>query len=593
MDRHVEQQHVIHLLTKAAEVRREKEIGVNAGERAYRAGMQRPRNTPDSWHIATILNDRMDAAGGPSARDEIACVDERLSHRLFAQDVTTRRKASANDPMTRRRHNDVKQQFRMTARQKLVNVFGDDDVLQGKFSGTTFRPLDVEVSQTDDPQIGNFRGGAEPSSAHCATADEGGLQLQLRLHPIPTIDVATITVNVYDASGAPSPCQGASRASNNDDADLRRFERAATRFASGWRNAVIGIRDLARHLDISIGTVSRALNDRADVNPLTRQRVREAAAKLGYSPNQSGRSLRRGKTDLVAMIVPSRSDDTLINTVFLSVLDGLKRRLGEDGLDLAIFLEGEKDSRLASLRRVTERGLADALIIADTLVADPRVEYLVKLRRPFVTFGRTKAAARHAWVDPDFEAAIEGAVAHLAALGHRRIGLALPKVGTNYVDLVESGYRRAMRSRGFAIDEGWDVRRPAGERGGVEAADALLAAAPRPTAIVLTDSMHAAALYRRLSEAGLRPGRDVSILALLPEARAQYLIPTLTSYQTDWTKIGRRLGEAVIAEIARSSSERSAQDASAKANAKPDRLQFKMAVEFSPGESVERVDAAE
>ena len=353
---------------------------------------------------------------------------------------------------------------------------------------------------------------------------------------------------------------------------------------------MIGIRDLARHLDISIGTVSRALNDRADVNPLTRQRVREAAAKLGYSPNQSGRSLRRGKTDLIAMIVPSRSDDTLINTVFLSVLDGLKRRLGEDGLDLAIFLEGEKDGRLASLRRVTERGLADALIIADTRGADPRVEYLAKLRRPFVTFGRTKLSARHAWVDPDFEAAIEGAVAHLAGLGHRQIGLALPEVDTNYVDLVERGYRRAMRARGLAIEAGWDVRRPAGERGGVEAADALLAAAPRPTAIILTDSMHAAALYRRLSEAGLRPGRDISIIALLPEARTQYLIPTLTSYQTDWTEIGRHLGEAVIAEIARTASERHAPETMGDLTSKP--LQFKMAVEFSPGESVVQVNAA-
>ena len=107
-----------------------------------------------------------------------------------------------------------------------------------------------------------------------------------------------------------------------------------------------GIRDLARHLDISIGTVSRALNDRADVNPLTRQRVREAAAKLGYSPNQSGRSLRRGRTDLIAMIVPSGTDNTFINTVFLSVLDGLKRRLGEHGLDLAIFLESGSDRPL-------------------------------------------------------------------------------------------------------------------------------------------------------------------------------------------------------------------------------------------------------
>jgi hypothetical protein len=229
--------------------------------------------------------------------------------------------------------------------------------------------------------------------------------------------------------------------------------------------------------------VSRALNDRADVNPLTRQRVREAAAKLGYSPNQSGRSLRRGRTDLVAMIVPSGLDNTLINTVFLSVLDGLKRRLGEHGLDLAIFLESGSDDRLGPLRRLTQRGLADALIIADTEGVDPRVDYLGRLAKPFVAFGRTRTSARHAWVDPDFEAAVEGAVERFVALGHRRIGLALPDLRRNYLDLVATGYRRAMRLRGLPIDDRWDVRRPSGERGGLDAADALLGADPRPTAV--------------------------------------------------------------------------------------------------------------
>ena len=209
------------------------------------------------------------------------------------------------------------------------------------------------------------------------------------------------------------------------------------------------IRDLARHLDISIGTVSRALNNRVDVNPLTRQRVREAAAKLGYSPNQSGRSLRRGRTDLIAMIVPSGTDNTLINTV----LDGLKRRLGEHGLDLAIFLESGGDDRLGPLRRLTERGLADALIIADTEGIDPRVDYLLKLAKPFVAFGRTRTSVHHAWVDPDFEAAVEGAIERLVTLGHRRIGLALPDLRRNYLDLVATGYRRAMRTRGLPVDD--------------------------------------------------------------------------------------------------------------------------------------------
>ena len=55
-----------------------------------------------------------------------------------------------------------------------------------------------------------------------------------------------------------------------------------------------GIRQLAKHLDISIGTVSRALNGKADVNAETRQRVLAAAVELGYVANQSGRSLRQG-----------------------------------------------------------------------------------------------------------------------------------------------------------------------------------------------------------------------------------------------------------------------------------------------------------
>jgi DNA-binding LacI/PurR family transcriptional regulator len=238
---------------------------------------------------------------------------------------------------------------------------------------------------------------------------------------------------------------------------------------------------------------------------------------------------------------------------------------------------------------VTERGLADALIIADTESSDPRVDYLAKLRKPFVTFGRTRASARHAWVDPDFEAAVEGAIERLVALGHRRIGLALPNLHTNYLDLVETSYRRTMQARGLRVDKQWDLRREAGERGGLEAADVLLAADPRPTAILVSESMHAVAIYRRLNEAGLRPGRDISILGLLPEARAQYLIPTLTTYQTNWTEIGRRLADAVTFEIAAAAVEREPADGAASTPLQA-RVQCTMPVEFSPGESVHRIE---
>ncbi len=140
-----------------------------------------------------------------------------------------------------------------------------------------------------------------------------------------------------------------------------------------------------------------------------------------------------------------------------------------------------------------------------------------------------------------------------------------------------------MRARGLNVDEQWDLRRAPGERGGLEAADALIAADPRPTAILVSNSMHVAALYHRLNQAGLRPGRDISILGLLPEARTQYLTPTLTIYQTNWTEIGRQLADAVTSEIG---AEREPQEGSKLAHA---RVQYTMPVEFSPGESVHRI----
>ncbi len=312
-----------------------------------------------------------------------------------------------------------------------------------------------------------------------------------------------------------------------------------------------GIRELARHLDISIGTVSRALNGKADVNPETRKRVREAAAKLGYSPNQSGRSLRRGQTDMVGVIVPTDRDQTLINPVFLSVLDGLRRCLSEHRLDLAIFLHGQDEELFGALRRLTERGLVDGMIISNTQRLDPRIDYLLAKRQPFVAFGRSESGGGHAWVDPDFGAAVAAAMDMLFALGHRRIALMLPVHETNYLHLILEAYKKALALHGLAFAPEFVQQRPLGEEGGYAVGEALLALPDRPTAILVSDAIQSIGLYRRLSEAGLQPGRDVSLIGILPEERAKILSPPLTSFQTDWTGIGGRLGKALLSAMAR------------------------------------------
>ena len=89
---------------------------------------------------------------------------------------------------------------------------------------------------------------------------------------------------------------------------------------------MVGIKRLAEHLNISIGTVSRALNGRPDVNDETRKRVLEAAAELGYVANQSGRNLRQGNTNAIGFMIES-GVDTAGNSdnFFLGVFDGVRK----------------------------------------------------------------------------------------------------------------------------------------------------------------------------------------------------------------------------------------------------------------------------
>ena len=137
--------------------------------------------------------------------------------------------------------------------------------------------------------------------------------------------------------------------------------------------------------------------------------------------------------------------------MFLSVLDGLRNCLSEHGLDLAVFLHGQDEELFGSLRRLTERGLVDGLIISQTQHVDPRIDYLIEKRKPFVAFGRSLSGGDHAWVDPDFVAAVESSVAMLAGFGHRRIALMLPDGDTHYLHLILEAFQGAMKKLGLAI----------------------------------------------------------------------------------------------------------------------------------------------
>lgn len=310
----------------------------------------------------------------------------------------------------------------------------------------------------------------------------------------------------------------------------------------------LGIRELARHLDISIGTVSRALNGRLDVNPETRRRVQEAAVRLGYVPNQSGRSLRQGTTRTVALMMRTKLDRTSFGETFFMILsEGIQDALARHQLDLVILPCTSTQDQDEYLRRAVERHLADGFIISDTQRVDRRIDFLIERRIPFVALGRSLSGGSHAWIDLDFEGVARQSVDRLAGFGHRRIALALGAREVNNRYVFEQAFREALAAHGLPGDPDLILRVPNTEAGGYELGRSLLALRDRPTAVILVQETLAVGLYRSLGDAALEPGRDLSIIGFRQNPTCRFLSPSLTCFSLSLQELGARLGEALVA----------------------------------------------
>jgi DNA-binding LacI/PurR family transcriptional regulator len=308
-----------------------------------------------------------------------------------------------------------------------------------------------------------------------------------------------------------------------------------------------GIHDLARHLGLTVGTVSRALNNRPEVNEKTRERVMEAALAIGYAPNQSGRSLRTGTTNTVGFMLESGTASAIGGgDFFMQAIGGMQQVLSRHGFDLVLLPCGPTEDPHDFLRRIVLRGFVDGLIISATQRHDRRIELLARSKVPFVALGRSAVPIEHAWIDLDFEGVAHDAVARLAEHGHRRIAVALPASEINLGYVFRDAYRAAMVEHGLPLDAGLEIAVDIAEEGGAILADRLVAIQPRPTAIVLINELLAIGLYHRLSQLGMAPGHDLAVVGFRDNPQVRFLSPRLSCYHVALTELGVSLGETLL-----------------------------------------------
>ncbi|WP_370677000.1 LacI family DNA-binding transcriptional regulator [Pleomorphomonas sp. PLEO] len=311
-----------------------------------------------------------------------------------------------------------------------------------------------------------------------------------------------------------------------------------------------GIAHLARELGVSTATVSRALNGNPNVNADTREKVLEAAQRLGYAANQAARSLAQGVTRAVGFMIELDQESTAsTDYFFMGVVEGMQAVLAAHGLDLLVLPCAKSQDNFTFLQRFVSRGAVDGMILAETRRIDRRIDLLQSSGIPFVTLGRSDSGSGHSWIDLDFEGAMATAVDRLVQHGHRRIAVTIPSGDANYGAIFAQSYRDNLARHGLEPDETLVFPTHRREDDGDAVVDSMLDRPDPATAIILFYEVTAIGIYRRLAERGLRPGRDLSVIGLRGEDSVRFLTPQVTCFHLSLQDLGTAAARAMLAQI--------------------------------------------
>ncbi|MEV0523880.1 LacI family DNA-binding transcriptional regulator [Streptomyces sp. NPDC050439] len=294
------------------------------------------------------------------------------------------------------------------------------------------------------------------------------------------------------------------------------------------------LRDVAERVGVSAMTASRALRDDPRVLPSTRERIRVAAAELGYRPNEVARSLRLGRgTGLVGLVVTNLANPFYsrfalgVDSVIAG--DGFKTVIGNTGQDLDA--ERELVADLVA-RRVDG-------IIAVPAAADQR--HLAAAAAdgvPVVLASRPPEGFDADCVLVDDFGGARAATARLIVRGHRRIGFlgSPPAVYTGTERL--RGYAAALAAHGIRFDEDYVRQGQTEPREARRAAAELLALPEPPTALFCSNNRNTIGAFRALRASGT----DTALAGFddFELADALGLPLTLVAYDSD--EIGRAAG---------------------------------------------------
>jgi LacI family transcriptional regulator len=303
----------------------------------------------------------------------------------------------------------------------------------------------------------------------------------------------------------------------------------------------ITLKELGARARVHPSTISRVANHDPSLRiaPVTRLRIEALLRETEYRPNGVARGLRLRQTFVLAVVIPD-----ITNPFFAALFRGVEDGASPRGYNVLLCnTDGSPERQRSHVHSLHARRV-DGVILASSFLKDPTVRWLRHQRIPYVLVNRFSDEDHDPFVGSDDMVGARIATAHLAELGHRRIGHLAGKQTVSTGVMRRRGYLAALTAQGLTPDPRLVIESGYTEEGGAQAAERLFGLDDRPTAIFAVTDMTAVGAFGVARRMGLRIPEDVAIVGYNDIPLASRMVPALTTVHVpihDFGSVAARL----------------------------------------------------
>jgi len=306
------------------------------------------------------------------------------------------------------------------------------------------------------------------------------------------------------------------------------------------------IKDVAKHAGVTIGTVSRVINNKEWVSNNCRSKILLAIRDLKYKPQAHARRLRQKQSKIFGVIAPHHTS-LFRSPFFTNIMEGIEEVAAEKRYRLLFHPLNETTRAQLAYRILLGDGSVDGMFVLNAWSTDISIRELAEANVPFVLIGgKVMGQEELPYVGFDNRGGVKKAVQYLRNLGHERIAMINGRMTTtNALERFQT-FQEALAEHQLGFEMGWVAEGNFEEEGGYQACRQIMDTVRKPTAILCANDLMAMGAIRALEEKSLSVPEDISVVGFDNMEDDVYHRPGLTTIAFSTREMGKLAAKKLL-----------------------------------------------